>query len=226
MVVLATLATIIASQAALTGSFSVAKQAVQLGFLPAAADRPHLQPRGPDLRAAHQLVLVRGRGGARARLPELQSPGRHLRRRGDRDLHPQHDPVPGRRAGAVADAEVAARHPRHAVPHRRGGVLHLQPGQDRRRRLPVAGRGPGHRGRDDDLAPGPRHRHQEPHPGRGPARRVPGGPVRGQAADHPAARHRHLPQPRQARRPRSRCARSSSTTTPSTRGSSSSRSRR
>ncbi len=34
MVVLATLATIIASQAALTGSFSVAKQAVQLGFLP------------------------------------------------------------------------------------------------------------------------------------------------------------------------------------------------
>ena len=34
MVVLATLATIIASQAALTGSFSVAKQAIQLGFLP------------------------------------------------------------------------------------------------------------------------------------------------------------------------------------------------
>ena len=34
MVVLATAATIIASQAALTGSFSVAKQAVQLGFLP------------------------------------------------------------------------------------------------------------------------------------------------------------------------------------------------
>ena len=34
MVILATLATIIASQAALTGSFSIAKQAVQLGFLP------------------------------------------------------------------------------------------------------------------------------------------------------------------------------------------------
>ena len=34
MVVLATLATVIASQAAITGSFSVAKQAVQLGFLP------------------------------------------------------------------------------------------------------------------------------------------------------------------------------------------------
>ena len=34
LVVLATLATIIASQAALTGSFTVAKQAVQLGFLP------------------------------------------------------------------------------------------------------------------------------------------------------------------------------------------------
>lgn len=34
MVVLATVATIIASQAAITGSFSVARQAVQLGFLP------------------------------------------------------------------------------------------------------------------------------------------------------------------------------------------------
>jgi KUP system potassium uptake protein len=34
MVALATMATIIASQAAITGSFSVAKQAVQLGFLP------------------------------------------------------------------------------------------------------------------------------------------------------------------------------------------------
>jgi KUP system potassium uptake protein len=34
MVVLATLATIIASQAAITGSYSVARQAVQLGFLP------------------------------------------------------------------------------------------------------------------------------------------------------------------------------------------------
>jgi KUP system potassium uptake protein len=34
MVVLATAATVIASQAAITGSFSVAKQAVQLGFLP------------------------------------------------------------------------------------------------------------------------------------------------------------------------------------------------
>ena len=34
MVVLATMATVIASQAALTGSFSVAKQAVQLGLLP------------------------------------------------------------------------------------------------------------------------------------------------------------------------------------------------
>jgi KUP system potassium uptake protein len=34
MVILATLATIIASQAAITGSFSVARQAVQMGFLP------------------------------------------------------------------------------------------------------------------------------------------------------------------------------------------------
>ena len=35
--------------------------------------------------------------------------GERVRRRGDRHLHPQHDPVPGRRQGAVEHAEVAAR---------------------------------------------------------------------------------------------------------------------
>ena len=140
MVVLATLATIIASQAALTGSFSVAKQAVQLGFLPRLRIIHTSNLEGQIYVPAHQLVVVRGGGDAHPRLPELQSPGRHLRGRRDRDLHPQHDPVPGRRAGAVADTEMASGHPRRAVPHRRGGFLHLQPGQDRRRRLPVAGR--------------------------------------------------------------------------------------
>ena len=42
LVFLATAATVIASQAVITGAFSVAHQAVQLGYLPTAPDRAHL----------------------------------------------------------------------------------------------------------------------------------------------------------------------------------------
>jgi KUP system potassium uptake protein len=48
MVVLATIATIIASQAVISGAYSIARQCMQMGFLPAWAS-PHLQHRGrPD----------------------------------------------------------------------------------------------------------------------------------------------------------------------------------
>ena len=42
LVVLATAATVIASQAVISGAFSLTRQAVQLGYLPRAGDRPHL----------------------------------------------------------------------------------------------------------------------------------------------------------------------------------------
>ena len=58
LVVLATLATIIASQAAFTGSFSVAKQALQLGLLPRIKIVNTSEHRGADLRPDHQLVSV------------------------------------------------------------------------------------------------------------------------------------------------------------------------
>ena len=45
MVVLATVATVIASQAVISGAFSVTRQAVQLGFLPRLHDPPHLAAR-------------------------------------------------------------------------------------------------------------------------------------------------------------------------------------
>ena len=66
MVVLATLATIIASQAAITGSFSVARQAVQLGFLPRLKIVHTSRAGGADLRAADQLGAVRRRRDAGA----------------------------------------------------------------------------------------------------------------------------------------------------------------
>ena len=107
MVILATLATIIASQAVISGTFSVAKQAVQLGFPAASEDPAHLGHGGTDLRADRQLGP--GPRGRRpdADLPLLQQPGRHLRRRRDRDVHPQHGAVPGRRAPAVANRRGA-----------------------------------------------------------------------------------------------------------------------
>ena len=71
MVILATFATIIASQAVISGTFSVAKQAVQLGFPAAAEDPAHLGDGGADLRADRQLGAVRRRRRADAGLPLL-----------------------------------------------------------------------------------------------------------------------------------------------------------
>ena len=59
MVILATFATIIASQAVISGTFSVAKQAVQLGFLPRLKILHTSDDGGPDLRASRQLGPVR-----------------------------------------------------------------------------------------------------------------------------------------------------------------------
>ena len=57
MVVLATIATIIASQAVISGVFSITRQAVQLGQLPRMEIRhTSATERGPDLCAAHQCA--------------------------------------------------------------------------------------------------------------------------------------------------------------------------
>ena len=51
MVVLATLATVIASQAVISGAFSVSRQAVRLGFL------PHLTVRHTSTRESGQIYV-------------------------------------------------------------------------------------------------------------------------------------------------------------------------
>ena len=59
LVVLATVATVIASQATISGAFSMAQQAVLLGLLPARAHPAHLGQRvRPDLRAGGQLAAA------------------------------------------------------------------------------------------------------------------------------------------------------------------------
>ncbi len=103
MVVLATLATVIASQAVISGAFSVARQAVQMGFLPRMLI-VHTSGQGgrSDLRALHQLELYFGGGGAGAGLQQLVQPGRGLRHRGNRHDAHRHHPGGLRDGAAVA----------------------------------------------------------------------------------------------------------------------------
>ena len=57
LVVLATAATVIASQAVISGAFSLTRQAVQLGYCPRIDDRPHLGDGDrPDLHPGGQLA--------------------------------------------------------------------------------------------------------------------------------------------------------------------------
>ena len=83
MVLLATVATIIASQAIITGSFSMTRQAMQLGWLPGVAIR-QTSDRGlrSDLRARGQLADDGGDGVDHHRLRQLRPAGGRLRYRG------------------------------------------------------------------------------------------------------------------------------------------------
>ena len=66
-------------------------QASRAARLPTETASPaYVQGRRPDLRPDHQLAAVRRRAHADARVPLLQQAGRHLRRRGDGHVHPQH----------------------------------------------------------------------------------------------------------------------------------------
>ena len=77
MVLAATAATVIASQAVISGAFSVTRQAVQLGFLPRLTIR-HTSHAGDraGLRAGGQLGHLRRRRGARRRLRLVGGAGR------------------------------------------------------------------------------------------------------------------------------------------------------
>ncbi len=86
LVVLATVATVIASQAVISGAFSLTRQAVQLGYMPAHRDRPHLGGGDrADLHPVGELGADVRHHRPGARLPELDQPGRGLRRRGHDD---------------------------------------------------------------------------------------------------------------------------------------------
>ena len=94
MVLLATVATVIASQAVISGAFSVTRQAVQLGFLPRLTIRQTSAARDrADLRAGGQPWPVRGRGRDRRRVRLVHRARLRVRRCRHRHIHPEHDSV-------------------------------------------------------------------------------------------------------------------------------------
>ena len=94
MVVLATAATTIASQALISGVFSLTRQAVQLRFLPRLTGPPHVRDRaGADLPPGRELGPPRGLHLLRRRLRLLQPARRGVRRRGHVDDAPDDAPL-------------------------------------------------------------------------------------------------------------------------------------
>jgi len=80
LVVLATMATVIASQALISGAFSVTKQVIQLGYLPRLqVQHTSVKDTGPDLPALCQLGLVCGHRAGGGAVQVFQQPGRSLR---------------------------------------------------------------------------------------------------------------------------------------------------
>ncbi len=92
LVFLATAATIIASQAVISGAFSVTHQAVQLGFLPRLAHRAHQRQGGrPNLHPGRQLGAAGHGHPAGPRLPPIDQPRLGLRHRRQRHDDHHHD---------------------------------------------------------------------------------------------------------------------------------------
>ena len=136
MVILSTVAAIIASQAVISGAFSVTRQAIRLGFLPRLVVRhtSHKEIGQVYVPAANWIIfaavvaLVLGFGSSE-RLASAYGDRGH-RHAGDR-----HAAVLLRRPCAVAPAAVARHHRSGRVPGRRPDVLRRQPDEDLPRRM-------------------------------------------------------------------------------------------
>ena len=88
LVLLATVATVIASQAVLSGAFSLARQCMQMSFLPRLTVRhTSLHRGGPDLSAAGQCRLAHRRAAAGVRFPQQRRARGRLRHRRHQHLH-------------------------------------------------------------------------------------------------------------------------------------------
>ena len=140
MVVLATVATVIASQAVISGAFSVTQQAMQLGFLPRMSIRHTSRKiKGQIYIPAVNWFLLAAVLVLGAHLPLAHRAGQCLRHRAERDLCLQH--VPGVRGlpKDLAQAAVAGDPGRGLLHHRRADVLRREPAEGGERWLAAAG---------------------------------------------------------------------------------------
>ena len=124
-VILATIATIIASQAIITGAFSMTRQAIQLGWLPRYVDRTDVS-RGlwPDLRRGRQLATDDSHGLPDPVFRQVRQSGCRLRYRGICDDDIDLGPIIYRDARYMGLELVDERRGRRCVLlHRRGFLL-------------------------------------------------------------------------------------------------------
>ena len=161
MVLLATAATVIASQAVITGAFSVAAQAARIGYLPrlrvihtsAATEGQIYVPwiNGLLMVGVITLVLV---------VPQLRTPRVRLRHGGDGHDHDHPAAVPLLRAHPMERPAVAGDDRRRLTAADRPALRRGEPDQGRSRRMAAAA--DRHRGlhRDDHLASRARDRHR------------------------------------------------------------------
>ena len=102
MVILATLATIIASQAIITGAYSMTRQAIQLGWLPRLAiKQTSAEGYGQIYVGSVNWLLMLCHGGPDPRLPKIRQSGQRLRHRGVADNADDHGTFVHRHAGSV-----------------------------------------------------------------------------------------------------------------------------
>ena len=173
MVILSTVAAIIASQAVISGAFSVTRQAIRLGFLPRLVVRHTSRkeigqvyvPAANWIIFAAVVALVR-------RLRLLRAARLGLRDRRHRHAGDRHAAVLLRRARALAPADVARVTGADRVPDRRPDVLRRQPDEGPARRLVPARDRARRLQRAHDLAARARDRHAPPDRGGGPAARA------------------------------------------------------
>ena len=94
MIGLATIATVIASQAVISGAFSLANQRILLGFLPTHADSPHLRHRTrANLYAGRQLAAAGTGDFHRDSVSRVRQSGSGLRYFGNHNHANYHEPA-------------------------------------------------------------------------------------------------------------------------------------
>ena len=173
MVLLATAATIIASQAVITGAFSLASQAARLGYLPrlrvihtSAAQEGQIY-----VPWINSLLMV-GVLDPRARFPQLRTLGVCLRHGRNGNYHDHPAAVPLLRSHQVGHPALAGDNRRRRPAADRSAVRRGEPDEIGARRLASAvDRRPGVHGHDD-MAAGTPYRHRGAGGCRGTAERI------------------------------------------------------